>query len=232
MLTIGFDLDDTLYFKIHPLEQSFLELNLVNEIQFEEFLKVFQKYSDIGFEYFTKQTMTLKESHIFRIKETLNEFGVEMSDNEAATFQAIYEDNQQKIKPIPEIIEILDYLKNKKIQTIIITNGPSESQRKKLVNLGLTHYFSENRIIVSGEEAIAKPDPKLFQIAEKRFQIDRDKAWYIGDSYENDVIGANNAGWNSIWIDHNKKLESKRVNIATLNVTSEDKLKALIFNKF
>ena len=45
-----------------------------------------------------------------------------------------------------------------------------------------------------------KPDPALFRWVEEQLQVAQgDVIWYVGDSYEADVIGAHDAGWRSIW---------------------------------
>lgn len=41
---------------------------------------------------------------------------------------------------------------------------------------------------------IRKPDKRLFEIALMKSGLTSDKVWYCGDSYSNDVVGANNAG--------------------------------------
>ena len=41
----------------------------------------------------------------------------------------------------------------------------------------------------------------------KKLNLNKNKLFFIGDSLENDVIGANNADWNIIWINrYNQKL--------------------------
>ena len=132
------------------------------------------------------------------------------------------------------MMDIIGYLNRKEhIRTFIITNGPPENQRKKIDYLGLDKYFSKEQIIVSGEESVAKPNPKLFRIAEERFQINREKVWYIGDSYENDIIGAYQAGWKSIWIDHQNRSEVLQDgNLATVTVKSPAELKEYILKNF
>lgn len=42
---------------------------------------------------------------------------------------------------------------------------------------------------------IRKPDKRLFEIALMKSGLASDKVWYCGDSYSNDVVVANNAGF-------------------------------------
>lgn len=47
----------------------------------------------------------------------------------------------------------------------------------------------------------------------EKLQLPNDSLYYIGDSIENDVVGANNAGWKSIWINRYKQKLPKEVDI-------------------
>lgn len=229
MYTVVFDLDDTLYDRNQPLEKAFLKFNPANGLSFDSFLKIFTKNSDLAFDQVKDGIWTLKESHIFRIRETLREMEIKISDDQAQVFQASYEDYQQTIKPYPEMVEILDYLQEKEIQTLIMTNGPSKHQRTKIKNLGLDLYFKPNEIIVSEEEGMTKPDKRIFELAEKRFHFNKNNAWFIGDSFDNDMVGAFNAGWHSIWFNKNNKLISHHTH-PTKTVISPLKLKEYLLD--
>jgi len=230
MVTVIFDLDDTLYDRTQPLRKAFLHFEPANGLSFDKFLSIFTKNSDIAFDRVQAGHWTLAESHIFRIKETLHEMGISISDVQAHAFQTAYKNSQHHIEVHPFIIEILDFLREKKILTLILTNGPSAHQRSKIKSLGLGPYFKHNQIIVSEEEGIVKPDRRIFELAEKRFNFDKKQAWYIGDSYQNDMIGAYNAGWNSIWF-HKDSLHKDNPSILpTKTVSSTLELKTLLID--
>ena len=60
---------------------------------------------------------------------------------------------------------------------------------------------------MSGDLGINKPDKRIFEHAEEKLKLNKNQLFFIGDSLENDVIGANNADWNVIWINrYNQKL--------------------------
>ena len=186
-LTIVFDLDDTLYDRTQPLQKAFLDFDPAKNIPFDGFLKIFTQNSDIAFERVKDAIWTLEESHIYRIKDTLAQLEVTINEGQAQAFQRSYQHHQHHIELYPNILEILDFLQEKKIQTLIITNGPVKHQRTKIKNLGLDPYFKLEQILVSGEEGIAKPDVRIFRQAEERFYFHKNNAWYIGDSYHNDI---------------------------------------------
>lgn len=233
LITVAFDLDDTLYDRTQPLRKTLLDFDTTKELPFHEFNEIFQKNSVFAFDKVTEGTWTLEESYIYRVTETLKEFGIHITKNEAQKFQQQYYENQQKIELFPHIIEILDFLNEKNVQTIIITNGPSPQQRVKVENLGLNQYFTVEQVIVSGEEKTAKPDIQIFESAEARFNLDKTNTWYVGDSYTHDIIGATNAGWKTIWMNHrNQEIDFEADVLPTKTVKSSTELKDVIFDLF
>ena len=82
----------------------------------------------------------------------------------------------------------------------IITNGPSEGQRKKLEKSGLAGYFQKEHVIVSGDYPYHKPDHRLFEEAAQRLSVSVDECVFVGDIFTNDVYGAMKAGMKAVWI--------------------------------
>lgn len=86
----------------------------------------------------------------------------------------------------------------------IISNGGGEHQWAKIRTLGLTEWIPEANIMISGDIGAAKPDAKIFDFARWKMKIPRDDAWYIGDTFANDIVGACNAGWHSVWVNRRR----------------------------
>jgi len=82
----------------------------------------------------------------------------------------------------------------------LITNGPFDMQQAVIERLGIKKYFDV--LIISGdfEVGIRKPDKKIFQIALDRLGVDSSDATMIGDSYEKDLVGAEDLGINTILV--------------------------------
>lgn len=80
----------------------------------------------------------------------------------------------------------------------LITNGPSWSQRPKIERFALASYM--HAIIVSEEVGVAKPDPQIFHIALTTLAVAPEEALFVGDSPENDLRGAAQAGMPAIWV--------------------------------
>jgi len=80
----------------------------------------------------------------------------------------------------------------------LITNGIPELQNEKLDRGRLTPYFDP--ILISGGLGIAKPDPRIFQIALEKLRVQPDRAVMVGDNLNRDVQGARRAGLKAVWI--------------------------------
>ena len=73
-------------------------------------------------------------------------------------------------------------LKQKGYQLGLITNGPSEGQRKKAEHAGLADLLDD--IVVSADYGIKKPDVRLFQIAAERLGVSRKSvSWSVISSH-------------------------------------------------
>ena len=64
--------------------------------------------------------------------------------------------------------------------------------------LDLDRYFST--ITISSQANAAKPQPEIFTVALTKHQCLADRTWHIGDSLEDDYLGASAVGINAIWL--------------------------------
>ena len=212
MIGLVFDVDDTLYEQIVPFENAYKSL-FDMDIDMEQFYLLSRYYSDVKFEASRNGEMNMDEYHIYRIREAAKDLGVYLSDEEALNMQKEYKMNQQKLQMSDITISILDLAKKNNVKLGIITNGPSEHQWSKVKALGVEKWIDKENIIVSGDYGINKPDVRIYEIMQEKLQLPNDSLYYIGDSLENDIVGANNAGWKSIWINRYKKKLPENVDI-------------------
>ena len=212
MIGLVFDVDDTLYEQIVPFENAYKSL-FDMDIDVEQFYLLSRYYSDVKFEASRNGEMTMDEYHIYRIQEAAKDLGVCLSDKQALNMQKEYKMNQQKLQMSDITISILELAKKNNVKLGIITNGPSEHQWSKVKALGVEKWIDKENIIVSGDYGINKPDVRIYEIMQEKLQLPNDSLYYIGDSLENDIVGANNAGWKSIWINRYKKKLPENVDI-------------------
>ena len=212
MIGLVFDVDDTLYEQIVPFENAYKSL-FDMDIDMEKFYLLSRYYSDVKFEASRNGEMTMDEYHIYRIQEAAKDLGVFLTDEQALNMQKEYKMNQQKLQMSNVTINILKLARKNNVKLGIITNGLSEHQWSKIEALGVERWIDKDNIIVSGDYSINKPDVRIFEIMQEKLQLPNDFLYYIGDSIENDIVGANNAGWKSIWINRYKQKSSKEVDI-------------------
>lgn len=213
MKAIIFDVDDTLYDQVIPFKKA-IEKNFPNNnIDIDKLYEMSRRFSDEVFELTERGEMNLENMHIYRIQEAFKYFGTTISQEEARTFQKDYQNNQKEITLLPDIQDSFDFVSKQHITMGIITNGPIEHQKNKIKQLGLEKWIQKSNMFISSEVGIAKPDVRLFELVQKKMNLVPSETYYIGDSFENDVVGASNAGWNTIWINRkNKKNSNKDVN--------------------
>lgn len=102
------------------------------------------------------------------------------------------------LKLEPESFSILLYLKSKNYKVGLITNGKKLKQWEKLVRLGVYPFFD---VVVTSEEAgVEKPDPEIFKIAMDKLGVTSDTSLMIGNKFDVDIMGAYNAGMQSMII--------------------------------
>ena len=212
MIGLVFDVDDTLYEQIVPFENAYKSL-FDMDIDMEKFYLLSRYYSDVKFEASRNGEMTMDEYHIYRIQEAAKDLGVFLTDEQALNMQKEYKKNQQKLQMSDITINILKLARKNNVKLGIITNGLSEHQWSKIEALGVERWIDKDNIIVSGDYSINKPDVRIFEIMQEKLQLPIDSLYYIGDLLENDIVGANNAGWKAIWINRYKKKLPENVDI-------------------
>jgi putative hydrolase of the HAD superfamily len=100
-------------------------------------------------------------------------------------------------------LDLLNYLKDKYTLSII-SNGFVEVQYVKLRRSGLLPYF--NHIFLSEEIGCQKPDIRFFQAVLEKLGAKNTDCLVIGDNYQTDIQGAQNANINAILYNTNTSL--------------------------
>lgn len=97
----------------------------------------------------------------------------------------------------------------------LITNGPSDIQRLKLEQSGLSGAF--DREVISGELGIGKPDPAVFLGLLDGLGADPAASVMLGDSWERDVLGGLGAGMSAVWIADGRPVPEHRPRVAVVD---------------
>ncbi|MBE0644483.1 MAG: noncanonical pyrimidine nucleotidase, YjjG family [Bacteroidetes bacterium] len=81
---------------------------------------------------------------------------------------------------------------------VLVTNGLTSVQRRRFAAAPITRYFQ--RILISEELGVAKPDPAIFNPAMEEFSLRAEDVLLVGDSTSSDMPAARNAGMDFCWI--------------------------------
>ena len=221
-----FDIDDTLYDQMVPFDAA---CKAVLGDRISDATALYHARSTRGMEALQKVTdgeWTMEQNHIYRTKAGCADLGVAITDEEALCFQHVYAEAQQKLAVTPIMRQVLTLCRNAGWLLGIITNGPSEHQRKKFHLLGLEDWIDPRHIVVSGDCGHLKPAKEIFTEAETLMNLNPAKTLFVGDSYSHDILGAAGAGWQSFWLNHRKLLVPQ--DCPATYVGSEDDLLSLL----
>ena len=97
-----------------------------------------------------------------------------------------------QVTPHPEAADLLAAL-GRRYRLAAITNGNIHLKRHPL-----SGYFPV--AIAAGELLTPKPDPKAFLTALARLDVAPQHAMHVGDSWEEDIVPANQLGMHAVWI--------------------------------
>lgn len=210
---IFFDLDNTLWdFKqnsFYAMQSTFQLFNIEKQnIEFEKFFDVYSKHNhSLWSEYRTKK-MSKKELIRLRFKKTFDELGIKGIGPEI--MNTCYLNEMPKQYYLKEgVLELLQYLKNKRYKLNIITNGFSEVQHKKVESSGLKPFI--NKIFTSEEVKTPKPGYEIFEHAIKSANAKKISSLMVGDDWEVDVLGATVFGIDAAYFVNSKNVKLEQL---------------------
>lgn len=122
----------------------------------------------------------------------------------------------------PDTLPILDRLKERGIPLGIVSNYGT-NLFDLLPKLKIFHYF--DFIIVSAIVGVAKPHPKIFQIAIEEAGVPPNQILYVGDNLEDDIKGANAMGIDAVLINR----PGRQPQIAPMMTNNLLEIEALVF---
>jgi putative hydrolase of the HAD superfamily len=112
----------------------------------------------------------------------------------AASYRGVYQANRRLIPGAHALLERL----HGQVRIGVITNNMVAEQEEKIAHLGIGDYI--DALIVSEAIGVPKPAPEIFAAALARLGCDAPAAVMVGDSWENDIVGAARVGMRSIWL--------------------------------
>ena len=102
----------------------------------------------------------------------------------------------------PDVEDTLESLRQV-YQLALVTNGAPDLQREKIHGTQLARLL--DKILISGEVGIGKPDTRIFKLALETIAASPKETVMIGDSLTRDILGAQQAGLKGIWLNRSGK---------------------------
>ena len=209
--TLSFDLDDTLWDPRPALVAA----------DKAQWLALAHRYPDLA-EDFTRDQIfvcrkqilanapsivgdvtALRIEVMYRLLLSLDIAPAEADESARMAFEAFMEKRNDVIL-FPETIPMLESV-SKSYNIVAITNGNAD-----VFKTGIGAYFDLS--IRADEAGVAKPDRGIFDLTWEKVGCQSSDVIHIGDSLENDVQGAINAGVEPIWFNPDKEQNTLGVN--------------------
>jgi putative hydrolase of the HAD superfamily len=96
-----------------------------------------------------------------------------------------------------DVLDLIEHLGRHELRVGVLSNNTEVAEH--IERLDVRHRFE---IVVSPVTwGIAKPDPEIFRRTAASMGIEPCRVLYVGDSYDNDVVGARAAGMTPVLVD-------------------------------
>lgn len=135
-----------------------------------------------------------------RIRRLVRETGNEIDLDEALVLADAYRRAYLAARrPVAGAGELLAEVRRLGARVVAVTNNLVSEQEDKLRHTNLRHLFDD--LVISEAAGVNKPDPVIFEIALRAAGAAPSEAVMLGDSWENDVVGALGMGIAAAWLD-------------------------------
>ena len=203
------DLDDTLFdypkTEKEAFRRTFEELGFFAESELgqkkkeEIYEKIKDRYKDVNLQLWKdleKGAVDKDRLKVVRFEKIIEEF--DLKYNPYKMSELYLKKLGEGIFPFEATEKLCEYL-HSKYKVGIVTNGIKEVQYPRIENSVIAKYI--DKIIISDEVGVNKPDKRIFEYAINYFQImDKAEVIMIGDSLGADIKGGQNTEIDTCWV--------------------------------
>lgn len=196
-----FDLDDTLWAFSQNARDTFEEMyhKYGYHRYFQSFRHFYELYEqrnvELWVEYGNGQ-ITKDELNRQRFLYPLEAVGVGDATLAKAFSDDFFAVIPTKERLMPHAREVLEYLAPK-YNLYILSNGFQQLQYHKMRSSEIDSYFK--KVVLSDDIGVLKPWPEIFHFALSATQSELRESLMIGDSWENDIVGAHGVGMHQVF---------------------------------
>ena len=161
-----------------------------------------QKFNEVISEYYRVRAIDMIEKPVEgNLQQTLAHFGLaQIPDHHLqAAVEAMYTFTEAWWKIEPDTHQTLSALKQMGYRLALISNASNAPNLNRLIdNHQLRGYFEA--VVISADEGIRKPDPRIFANTLARLGVSADNAIMVGDTLPADILGARMSNIKSVWV--------------------------------
>ncbi|MBL0419806.1 HAD family hydrolase [Ramlibacter sp. AW1] len=110
----------------------------------------------------------------------------------------VFFSERQRVTLFEDALPAIEFLAGR-FPLVSLSNGNAD-----LARIGVAGHF--RAAICAREFGVAKPDPRIFHAAAGAVDLSPEQVLHVGDDVLLDVLGAHNAGMQSVWVNRNASL--------------------------
>ncbi len=137
-------------------------------------------------------------------ESALGSIGIRDGELTRRSAQRYYEYRNKYFALYPGALDLLRTLKGDGVKLGLVTNGFSETHLEKLAILRIAEYF--DALFLPDRTGMVKPDPLLFAHACQKLGVAPAHSAMVGDRYDRDIAGAQQAGLFTVWVNVRREL--------------------------
>lgn len=200
-----FDLDDTLFDHRGASRAALADVHRrhAGGTDFEEFESHHARIlEDLHLEVLAGRR-GLDDARRERFRRVFEVIGIRLSEADAdavaAAYRAGYVPSWRAVEGAADLVAAV----RRRARVGVVSNNLIEETRDKLRFCRIAPLV--DAVVVSGDEGISKPDPRIFGIALQRLGVAPEQAVMFGDSWAADIVGAARAGIRPIWFNPRRR---------------------------
>ena len=175
---------------------------------FEEFLDQSRKIFHPMIE---NSRITNQEAHFeIALKKLISQFDISLNEDFSLKklLEIYYMEVYSERKLYPEVISVLNSLKSIGVRMGVVSNttNPRFMKENEMKAAGLEPFF--DFAIYSSDTPYRKPHPSIFQLAIESLKLKPEEILFVGDNLRLDIVGAQNVGMKSAWINRERQTNS------------------------
>jgi putative hydrolase of the HAD superfamily len=147
-----------------------------------------------------KWGLRVPEGRLVLLRKALLSIGLNDADLLNDLTSVFVAGRESTLALFPGARKALEQLVEQSVRLAMLTNGYSDTQRKKIERFNLAKHFEY--IQVQEEFGVGKPDAAAFQNVMGVLELSAEEVWMVGDNLELDMAAAQRVGIWSIWHDH------------------------------